>query len=85
MVWAGIVVGIATIVLVVVMVTQRRRRPAHRAADDVEVDPLFTVGIALTGAGAVLATTIGGVMYAVMIVGLIVTAIGANRTRHPHH
>jgi len=86
MVWAGVVVGIAATVLLVVMVVQRRHGSSARGAgDDVGVDPLFATGIALTGAGAVLATTIGDVMYAVMIVGLILMAIGANRARRLHH
>ncbi len=85
MVWVGFVVGIAAVALLVVVAMQRRHRSAAgRAGDEVAVDPLFTTGIALTGAGVALATTIGGVMYVVMIVGLILMAIGANRTRRPH-
>lgn len=84
MIWLGVAVGVAAIALLVVTAVQRRRRVSDgRSVDD--VDPLFTSGIVLTGAGAALVTTLGGVMYGVMIVGLVFMAIGANRTRHPHH
>jgi hypothetical protein len=84
MIWLGVAVGVAAIALLVVTAMQRRRRASDgRSVDD--VDPLFTTGIVLTGAGVALATTLGDFMYGVMIVGLIAMAIGANRTRHPHH
>lgn len=84
MIWLGVTVGVAAIALLLVIAVQHRHRsPAGRTVND--VDPLFTTGIAITGAGAALATTLGGVMYGVMIVGLVFMAIGANRTRHPHH
>lgn len=84
MIWLGVAVGLAAIALLVVVAAQRRHRASQgRTVDD--VDPLFTTGIALTGAGAALATTLGGLMYGVMVVGLMLMAVGANRTRHPHH
>ncbi len=84
MIWLGIAVGVAALALLVVIVLRRRPSfPGGRTVDD--VDTLFTTGIVLTGAGVALAATLGGIMYGVMIVGLIVMAIGANRTRHPHH
>ena len=84
MIWAGVAVGVATIaLLLVIAVQQRHGSSVGRAVND--VDPLFATGIALTGAGVALATTLGGFMYGVMVVGLVVMAIGANRARHPHH
>ncbi len=85
MIWLGVGVGVAAIALLLVLAVQRRRgtSPDGRTVDD--VDPLFTTGIALTGAGVALATTVGNFMYVVMIVGLILMAVGASRTRHPHH
>jgi hypothetical protein len=82
MIWLGVAVGAAAIVLLLVIVMQRRRR-ASDGANPGDVDRLFTMGIAVAGAGAVLALTLGGVMYGVMAVGLIAMGIGANRTRHP--
>lgn len=80
MIWFSVGLGVATIALLVVLVVLRRPESAgERTAD--EVDPLFASGIALSGAGVALALTIGNVMYVVMIVGLIVMAFGANRTR----
>ncbi len=79
MIWLGIAVG--TILLIITISVLARRR----ARDDVDaenVDPLFTMGIAMTGAGVALATTVGSVMYAVMTAGLIVMALGTYRTRH---
>ena len=84
MIWMGVAVGVAAIALLVATAVQRRRRASEgRSVDD--VDPLFTTGIVLTGTGVALATTLGGFMYGVMIVGLVFMAVGANRTRHPHH
>ena len=84
MMWLGVAIGVAAIVLLLVIALQRRHRTSvGRALND--VDPLFTTGIAFTGAGVALATTLGGFMYGVMIVGLVFMAIGANRTRHPRH
>lgn len=84
MIWLGVAVGVAAIaVLLVIAVQHRHTSSASRSVDD--VDPLFSTGIVLTGAGVALATTLGGFMYGVMIVGLVFMAIGANRTRHPHH
>ena len=84
MIWFGVVVGVAAITLLLVIAMQHRHRsPAGRTVND--IDPLFTTGTVLTGAGAALATTLGGFMYGVMIVGLVFMAIGANRTRHPRH
>jgi hypothetical protein len=84
MIWRGVAVGVAAIALLLVIAVQQRHRfSAGRTVND--VDPLFATGIALTVAGVALATTLGGFMYGVMIVGLVFMAIGANRTRHPHH
>lgn len=84
MIWLGVAVGVAAIALLVATAVRRRRRASDgRSVDD--VDPLFTTGIVLTGTGVALATTLGGFMYGVMIVGLVFMAVGANRTRHPHH
>jgi len=57
----------------------------RRIRDDVDtaaVDPFFTAAIAITGAGVVLATTLGSVLDAVMAARLIVMAFGAYRNRH---
>ena len=79
MVWLGIAIGALALIIAIGVLILRR---AHDDGEATDVDPLFTMGVALTGAGVVLATTIGSVMYAVMIVGLSVMAIGAHRTRH---
>ena len=84
MIWLGGAIGVAVIVLLIAVAVQRRGNASHGTAGG-DVDPLFTTGIAVTGAGAALALSLGGVMYGVMLVGLIVMAIGANRSRHPHH
>lgn len=84
MIWLGVAAGVALIGLLLVIAA--RRRPRSSSGRTVEhVGPFFATGIVLTGAGAALATTLGGIMYGVMIVGLVVMAIGANRTRHLHH
>ncbi len=82
MIWLGVAVGAAAIVLLVVIAVQRRRSASDGGTPG-DVDRLFTMGIVVAGAGAALALTLGGVMYGVMAVGLIVMGIGANRTRHP--
>jgi hypothetical protein len=79
MMWLGIVVGAA---LLIIAIGGLARRRAGENGDVVDVDPLFTMGIAITGAGVALATTLGSVMYAVMAAGLIVMATGTYRTRH---
>ena len=56
MIWLGVAVGVAAIALLVATAVRRRRRASDgRSVDD--VDPLFTTGIVLTGAGAALATS----------------------------
>ena len=82
MIWLGIGIGMAVLALLLVVVALRRRGEQVDGIDD--VDPLFTTGIVLAGAGVALATTLGPFMYGVMAIGLIVMAIGANRTRHHH-
>lgn len=57
------------------------RRRADKRVD--EADPLFVVGIALTGAGAATITTLGMFMIAVFAVGLVLMAIGIRRSRRP--
>ena len=84
MIWLGGVIGVAVIVRLLAIAGQRRRRASPGSAGG-DIDPLFTTGIVITGAGAALALSLDGVMYGVMIVGLIGMAIGANRSRHPHH
>lgn len=85
MIWLGVVVGVGVLVALVVAVL------AMRGRDDVEiaeVDPLFTTGIVFAGAGVALATTIGPVMYVMMVAGLVVMAVGARRSqqhRRDHH
>ena len=79
MIWLGIAIG-ATLLIIAIGVLARRR--AAEDGDAVDVDPLFTMGIAITGTGVALATTLGSVMYAVMSAGLMVMAAGAYRTRH---
>ena len=84
MIWVGVAVGVAALALLLIGAVRRfNGQPDSRVADD--VDPLFTTGIAITGAGVVLGVTIGAFMYVMMVVGLILMAIGANRTRHPRH
>jgi hypothetical protein len=82
MIWLGIGLGVAVLALLVIVVAVRRRGEQVDGIDD--VDPLFTTGIVLTGAGVALATTLGPLMYGMMTIGLIVMAVGANRTRHHH-
>ena len=80
MIWLGLAIGVAVIVLLLAIAVQRWRTASPSSAGR-DVDPLFTTGTVITGAAAALALSLGGVMYVVMIV----TAIGANRSRHPHH
>jgi hypothetical protein len=79
MIWLGVAVGMALLIIAIGFLARRR---ARNDVDATNVDPLFTIGIAITGAGVALATTVGPVMYAVMAAGLIVMALGAYRTRH---
>lgn len=79
----GVGVGVLAIVALLAMVARRR---AYRLAspDDRElsdVDPLFTTGIALAGVGVALALTIGPFMYLMFVVGMVLMAFGAYRTR----
>jgi hypothetical protein len=79
MIWLGIGFAAALLIIAIGVFARRRAREDRDAAD---VDPLFSMGIAITGAGVALATTLGSVMYAVMAAGLIVMATGTYRTRH---
>jgi hypothetical protein len=79
MIWLGLAIGMALLIIAIGVQTRRRAPDDLEAAD---VDPLFTTGVAITGAGVVLATTLGSGMYTVMAAGLIVMATGAYRTRH---
>ena len=79
MTWLGIAIAAAFLVIAIGGLARWRAREDRNAAN---VDPLFTIGIAITGAGVALATTLGSVMYAVMAAGLIVMATGTYRTRH---
>lgn len=79
MIWLGIAVGAALLMLAVGILARRGAAEGDAAVD---VDPLFTTGIAIAGAGVALATTLGAVMYAVVAVGLIVMGTGAYRSRH---
>ncbi|MGB5757377.1 MAG: hypothetical protein WBM50_10715 [Acidimicrobiales bacterium] len=81
MVWLGVAAGVLAVVLLLVIAVRRRRSSSDNRPPD-DVDPLFTAGIAIAGAGAALATTLGAFMYGVMVVGLIVMAVGAIRTRN---
>jgi hypothetical protein len=88
MLWLAVAIGVVILALLVVIVRAAVLR-GRRASDDqprYDVDPLFSTGIVFVGAGVALAVTLGPVMYAVMAAGLILMAIGANRTRHrPNH
>jgi len=79
MIWLGIAIATALLIIAIGVLARRRVR---EDADAANVDPLFTMGIAITGAGVALAATLGSVMYAVMAAGLIVMATGTYRTRH---
>lgn len=87
MIWLGVVVGIGVLVALVVAVLALRGRDGD--VEIAEVDPLFTTGIVFAGAGVALATTIGPVMYAMLVVGLVMMAVGARRSqqheRHDQH
>ena len=79
MIWLGAAVGAALLIIAIGVLARTR---AGGDGDPADLDPLFTMGIAITGTGVVLATTLGSVMYAVMAAGLLVMAAGAYRTRH---
>ena len=83
MIWLVVALGVVAVVGLMIAVAVRRGSFDGPPLD--EVDPLFTTGIALTGAGVALATTLGNFMYGVMIVGLVVMAIGASRTNQRRH
>lgn len=80
MIWIGVAIVVAA---AAVLISALRRRSTGRAPDD--VDPLFSAGIVLVGVGVVFGAAVGPGMYAVMAAGLVVMAIGANRTRHHPH
>lgn len=80
--WIGITIGVIAVLSLIAAVVVRRR--SSEPIDD--VDPLFSTGTVLAGAGVALALTIGPVMYGMMAIGLIIMAVGAHRTRqHGHH
>lgn len=86
MVWIGIGIGAGVVATVALLVLAARRKayrlesPDDQQIDD--VDPLFATGIALAGVGVALALTIGPFMYLMFIVGMILMAFGAYRTRN---
>lgn len=81
MIWMAI--ALAVVVLVVLaLVVVLDDDSVERVVDD--VDPLFPTGIAIAGGGVALAVNLGGFMYILLVVGLIVMAVGAVRTHHAH-
>jgi nitrate reductase gamma subunit len=78
MVWLGIAIVIAALLLTVGRVRATRRTSPTHTSDD--LDPWVVAGTAITGAGAILVTTLGPVMYVVMAAGLIAVAVGIHRT-----
>lgn len=83
MIWIGIGIGVVAIVALLVLVARLRAyrlAPSDNQPID-DVDPLFTTGITLAGAGVALALTIGPFMYLMFLVGMVVMAFGAYRTR----
>jgi hypothetical protein len=85
MLWIVIGTGVVVLALLITVAVVRQWRGAPEQGTIEEVDPLFASGIAFTGAGVALATTLGPFMYGMMILGLVMMAVGANRTRHHHH
>lgn len=80
MIWFAVALVVLVIVVLLLVLVLLGDEPVERSAD--HVDPVFPAGVAIAGAGVALATTLGGSMYALMIAGLIVMAVGATRTRH---
>ena len=81
MIWLGVATGVVMVAALTAIAVKRRRDFSDGWTAD-EVAPTFTFGMILTGAGVALATTLGGAMYGLMIVGLITMAIGANQMRN---
>ncbi|MFW2335349.1 hypothetical protein [Ilumatobacter sp.] len=82
MIWFGLAVVIAALVIRIVALV-RRRSATGEPVD--EVDPNLTLGIVLTGTGIALAAAVGSGMYALMAAGLVLMAVGAHRTQRHHH
>jgi hypothetical protein len=80
MIWFAVALVVLVITVLVRVLVLLGDQSVERSVDD--IDPLFPVGVAIAGAGVALATTLGGFMYALMIAGLILMAVGATRTRH---
>ncbi len=85
MVWIGIGIGVGVVAGVALVLAARRKAyrlasPDDRQIDD--VDPMFATGIALAGGGVALAITLGPLMYLMFVVGMILMAVGAYRTRN---
>lgn len=78
MTWLVIAMVAAAVLVVVGLLWWRRRRSLDGAPPE-QVDVMFTTGIVFAGAGVALATTLGSMMYGVMIAGLVMMAVGARR------
>ena len=85
MIWIVVAVAAGVVALVALIVLAVRVRAYRLASHDDQpfddVDPLFTTGIVLAGSGVALAITLGPLMYAMFIIGMILMALGAYRTR----
>jgi hypothetical protein len=83
MIWLGIAIGMLTLLALVIAITAVGGDVQRRRSDGEAVDPLFTTGIAISGAGVTLALTIGPFMYVMLAVGLVIMFVGARRSRPP--
>jgi uncharacterized membrane protein len=75
--WILLVVTVLAI-LVTLGIVVWRLRPSPPPSD---VDPLFTAGIAISGASAALIATLGAAMIPMLLVGLACIVVGAHRSR----
>lgn len=82
MMWYAIVVIVGALVMLIAVVARVARKSVRSPLPVDEIDPLFSIGVVFTGAGVATASTLGPVMYGVMTLGLLMMAIGANRSGH---
>lgn len=77
----GAIVLVLAAVGVALLIRANRARGAGDGATDAEPDPMFVAGIAITGAGAALLSTLPEASVAMFTFGAVLIVVGITRTR----